>query len=205
MAISAGTVLLVAVGGVLTYAGFTNQNPLVALRAVSTGKPAPVRNTPSVDQTTFSRSAGGGVAMASYADVATGGGLPTLPQACERFAGDRYSQTNRWANGYSDCSSFIGKGLKIIGVKPPAGSTTTSYLLSDEWKQVNKADAQAGDIAVSFNHCVVCYGDGYGIGQQNPRSNVKRGPVDELMFGNKPYTILRYEPKAASTPKSAST
>jgi hypothetical protein len=197
--IPASTVLLVAAGGVLVYAGFTSQNPLAALKSVSSGKPTSVRDQPGIDSASFVSTSGGGIASVAYANVGTGGGLPSLPRACEQFAGDRYSKAMRWANGYSDCSSFVGKGLKLIGVKPPAGSTTGSYLASREWKQVPASSVQAGDLAIAMNHVVVCYGSGYGIGQQNPRSNVQKGTVDSLMIGNKPYIYLRYTPGGVST------
>lgn len=201
MAISAGTVLLVAAGGVLVYSGFTTQSPLAALKSVASGKPTSVRNESGIDTASFAStsgvSGGSGIAQVGFADVATGEGLPNLPRAVERFSGDRYSQANRWANGYSDCSSFVGKGLKALGVKPPAGSTTASYLASKDWKRVSASDVQAGDLAISMNHVIVCYGNGYAIGQQNPRRNVQKGKVSDLMYGNKPFVYLRYEPKSA--------
>lgn len=197
MAISAGTVLLTAAGGVLIYAGFTNRNPLEALRDVSTGKPTPVRNESGIDPASFASTSGvsgygGGIADISYADAVPGEGLPTLPKAAERNAGDRYSQPNRWANGYSDCSSFVGKALKLIGIKPPPGSTTGSYLASRQWKRIPSSAVKAGDLAVALNHMIICYGGGYAIGQQNRRVHVERGKVSELMYGNTPFVYLRY-------------
>lgn len=198
MAVSAGTVLLVSAGGVLVYAGFTNQNPLIALREVSSGKPSPVRNTPGVDSASFG-STSGVSGDSSYVDTVDGEGLPSLPQAVEQYASDRYSQTKRWKSGYSDCSSFVGKGLKLLGIKPPGASTTTSYLSSSDWKKVSSSAVQAGDLACSLNHVIVCYGNGYGIGQQNSRRNVQRGKVSELMYGNKPFVYLRYTAGSASS------
>lgn len=204
--IPTGTVVLVGIGGVLVYAGLTAQNPLAALRAIASGKPADV---PDADGTFRERSnsdvTNGGIADVDYAEVGSGGGLPTLPRAVERYASDRYSQAKRMQKGYSDCSSFVGKGLKLVGVHPPGGSTTAAFLASKDWKRVSSSDVQPGDVAISFNHMIVCYGNGYGIGQQNPRVNVQRGKVDDLMFGNKPYIFLRYKPGSSSktTGKSA--
>jgi cell wall-associated NlpC family hydrolase len=203
--IPAGTVLLVAAGGVLVYAGFTSQNPLAALKNVSSGKPTPVRNQPGVDSASFASTGAGGIARAI--DVGPGGGIPNLPQACARFSGDRYSQVRRWQDGYSDCSSFVGKGLKLLGIKPPGASTTGAYLASREWKQVPSTSVQPGDLAISLNHVVVCLGSGKAIGQQNPKVNVQTGKVDDLMIGNKPFIYIRYMPGSAATastpPKSA--
>jgi cell wall-associated NlpC family hydrolase len=141
------------------------------------------------------------------ANIGPGGGLPTLPRACATFAADRYSQVKRWQDGYSDCSSFVGKGLKLIGVKPPGASTTTTYLASSDWKKIAASDVQPGDLALSLNHVVVCLGNGMAIGQQNTRVNVQTGKVDDLMIGNKPFVYVRYRPGSASTvstpPKSA--
>jgi cell wall-associated NlpC family hydrolase len=210
MAIPASTVLLVATGGVLIYAGFANQNPLTALREVASGKPTPVRNDSSADLASYSSGSlgsKGGIANIDFADVATGEGIPSLPRAAERFAGDKYSQAKRWSTGYSDCSSFVGKSLKVIGIKPPTGSTTFSYLSSKEWKRVRADDVLPGDLACAANHVVICYGNGMGIGQQNKRSNVQRGSLEDLMYGNTPYVFLRYTPAGStgSTDKPSST
>lgn len=203
MAIPAGTVLLVTAGGVLAYAGFSNRNPLEALKDLATGKPTPIRNEGSYG------TAAGSVLGGVITDVIAGQGIPALPHAVMRYRNDRYSQVKRWQKGYSDCSSFVGKGLKDLGVKPPGPSTTTAYLASKEWKRIPSADAQAGDVAVSLGHMIVYASNTVGVGQQNPRSNVKRGPVKDLMFGNTPYVTLRYmggtaKPKV-STPESAAT
>lgn len=199
----------------MVYAGFTNKNPLAALKEVASGKPSTVRNESSVDPASFTSTSGvsgtgGGIYAASFADIPAGSGIAALPRAAERFAADRYSQTNRWGNGFSDCSSYVGKALKAVGVKPPAGSTTASYLTSQDWKRIPASEVQAGDLAASLNHIVICYGNGYGIGQQNPRVNVQRGTVDSLMYGNKPYIYLRYvagtgKAKTTQAPKSAMT
>lgn len=209
MAIPTGTVLLVATGGVLIYAGFTNRNPLAALKDIASGTPTPVRNQSSVDPSSFTSTSGvsgmgGGIYAASYADIPPGSGITALPRAAEQFANDVYSQTNRWGTGYSDCSSFVGKALKAIGVKPPAGSTTGSYLASSDWKKVPEASVQPGDLAINFNHVVICYGGGYAIGQQNPRVNVQRGKVGDLMSGTGPFFYLRYV-AGTGTAKSSTT
>lgn len=203
MAIPASTVLLVTAGGVLAYAGFSNRNPLEALKDLATGKPTAIRNEGSYG------TAAGSVLGGVITDVISGQGIPALPHAVMRYRNDKYSQLKRNQPGYSDCSSFVGKGLRDLGVKPPGPSTTSAYLASKDWKRIPSADAQAGDIAVSLNHMVVYATTTIGVGQQNPRSNVKRGPVKDLMFGNTPYVTLRYvggtaEPKT-KTPSSVAT
>lgn len=195
MAISAGSVLLMTTGGVLAYAGFRGVNPLEALKAVTSGNPEPIRKKSSSDSSALGH--------ISLADVDSGGGLPGLPQACERYAGDIYSMAKRWQPGYSDCSSFVGKGLKLLGVKPPGVSTTQTYLASGDWRRIPSGDVRPGDLACSLNHVVVCYGGGMAIGQQRPGRNVQRGSVSDLMYGNKPFVYLRYSPASANPPKSA--
>lgn len=199
MAVSAGTVMLATAGGVLIYAGFIDSNPLEALKSLASGKPASLPAKPSIDQSSLSGLSG----SAAFTSVTSGGGLTALPRACATFAGDHYSKVRRNEAGYSDCSSFVGKGLKLIGVKPPVGSTTTSYLTSSQWKRIPDSDVQAGDVAIALNHMVVCYGNGNGIGQQNPRSNVQQGSIDSLMYGNKPFIYLRYVNGHPDTPTSA--
>jgi hypothetical protein len=207
MAVPASSVLLVTVGGILAYAGFTGRSPLEALKDLGTGSPAPLRNTSTVDPGSYASTAGGvgvDVLTDAYTDAVAGEGLPSLPAALMRFKGDKYSQLRRNQKGYSDCSSFVGKGLKVIGVKPPGPSTTTSFLASKEWKRIPSDDAQAGDVAVSLGHMITYITKTTGIGQQNPRANVKRGTVKELMYGNTPYVTLRYVGGTAA-PKSSAT
>jgi hypothetical protein len=45
---------------------------------------------------------------------------------------------------------------------------------------------------MALNHAVICYGNGYGIGQQSRKTNVKRGTVKELMYGQPGFVYLRY-------------
>ncbi len=119
------------------------------------------------------------------------GPFPALVQACEKYVNDHYSQARRWSPGYSDCSSFVGKGMKDLG-QNPGGSTTLTYLASSKWYKISEGEAGAGDIAVNSAHMVLVTGNGSAIGQQNSRSNVRRGSVSELMSGTGPYIFKRY-------------
>lgn len=204
MAISAGTVLLVAAGGVLIYAGFTTQNPLSALKEVASGKPTPVRDMSSVDPASFASTGGvSGTAQTGFTDVVPGEGLSALPRAAETYSKDIYSMAYRNKPGYSDCSSFVGKALRLIGIKPPPGSTTGSYIASKDWKRVSSGDVQAGDLAVALNHMVICYGNGHGIGQQRKGRNVQRDSIKNLMYGNTPFVYLRYAGAGSSKPPTS--
>lgn len=182
------------------YAGFTGQTPLQAVRSIGSGHPAGVRNTPS-DSVLASIANSVSSVGSSTANVIAGQGLPDLPAACAAYASDHYTTNpaKRWTSGYSDCSSFVGKGLKRIGIKPPGPSTTLSYLGSKDWTKVSSDIVQAGDVAVSTTHMVVCTGNGMALGQQNPRRNVQRGTIQDLMANSGSYMFLRYNPGYAES------
>ncbi|WP_208614439.1 hypothetical protein, partial [Streptomyces yokosukanensis] len=90
----------------------------------------------------------------------------------------------------SDCSSFAGKGLLDIGITPPGGSNTTAYLGSGQWVKVSAP--KMGDIAVNGQHMIVCTDGSHGIGQQNPRRNVQRDTIDNLMANSGSFEFRRY-------------
>ncbi|HEY1213261.1 MAG TPA: peptidoglycan amidohydrolase family protein [Bryobacteraceae bacterium] len=118
--------------------------------------------------------------------------LPQLVQAEMQFKDDHYSESARWTPGYSDCSSFVGKSLKTIGITPPGGSTTTDYLLSPDWILINRSELQAGDICVNAAHMVTALDGQNAIGQQNPNRNVAQGPIDDMMYGTGGFVCKRY-------------
>lgn len=190
MAIPAGGILLAAAGGVLAYAGFTGMNPLEALKDIASGKPSGISHSPS----TFITDLGTSIGNLAQQNANAAGGAPVtgLPSALQFYTGDKYSKARRWQTGYSDCSSFIGKGLKREGIKPPGPSITTSYLASKEWVKISAASAKPGDLIVSTTHMVCYLGDGRALGQQNPRRNVQEGTVKDLMYGTGGYVYLRY-------------
>lgn len=125
-------------------------------------------------------------------------GLPQLVQAVQPYIGDSYSQAQRWVPGFSDCSSFLGKGLKALGITPPGNSVTTDYLSDPNWQTIPTGQMAAGDIAVNSDHVIIITGPGTAIGQENPSSNVKTGSVDSLMSGTGSYVIRRYVGKGAT-------
>lgn len=181
-----GVGLAIATGGaVLMYAGFRGVNPIEALRDVASGKPA------GVEKRSANLTAVSSTRQVAYSS--TGPGLSALVGAVSEFAGDKYSQARRWQVGYSDCSSFVGKGLKELGIKPPGLSTTWDYLRSSEWRAIPRSEASGGDLAVTGAHMAVFTDVSHGIGQQSPRRNVQTGPMSELMYPQAgSYTVLRY-------------
>lgn len=124
--------------------------------------------------------------------MADKGPWPELLDACLQNSNDKYSQARRWQKGYSDCSSWIGKGMKILG-KNPGGSTTLTFLASKDWITIPKSQAGRGDIAVNSAHCVVLSGPNAAVGQQRPGRNVQLGTLTDLMSGTGTYVIKRYK------------
>lgn len=207
-------VAAVTAGALLMYAGIKNVSPLAALRSISTGVLPGSARAKALAKTENSNSdlwsggaqeSGGGEIAEAEASLATGSGttvnvaytvgggpFPALPAAAQQFAGDQYSQLKRWQPGYSDCSSFVGKSLKALGITPPGASTTLSYLASGQWKKTTADSAGAGDLAVNSAHMVILTGPGTAIGQENPTRNVQTGTVAGLMSGTGPYVYLRY-------------
>lgn len=186
-------------GGLLVYAGFKGTNPLEALRDVASGTPSGVSP----------RNAGLQAAAASYRSGGDAGGASgpgagnALVDAARSYSGDKYSQARRNSPGFSDCSSFVGKALRKIGIDPPKGSTTGSYLASPRFKKVSRAQARAGDLAVTTAHMAIFTGPDTAIGQQNSRRNVVEGTVEDVMYPSRAFTVLRYDgplPGSASVP-----
>jgi len=124
--------------------------------------------------------------------MADKGPWPELVEACLKGSRDTYSQARRWQDGYSDCSSWIGKGMKRLG-KNPGGSTTLTFLSSSDWATISRDKIGAGDIAVNTAHCVVVTGSKGAVGQQRPGRNVQLGTIDDLMSGTGTYIFRRYK------------
>lgn len=118
--------------------------------------------------------------------------FPQLPAALTAFENDRYSEVNRWADGYSDCSSFIGKGMKSLG-KDQGGSTTLTYLASSDWTTIPRSEAGAGDIVVNSHHMACLTSPTEAVGQQNPRRNVVHDTIENIMYGTGSYEFRRFK------------
>lgn len=128
---------------------------------------------------------------------ATDKGTPSfaaLAGAVMRYRGDMYSQTFRWSEGYSDCSSIIGKAFKDLGIEPPGTSTTIDYAVWNKLQLIPRSQVAAGDILNKAGvHMVVALDNTTAIGQQRAGRNVQVGPIDgDLMYGATPYKCYRY-------------
>ncbi|SCD38047.1 NlpC/P60 family protein [Streptomyces sp. DvalAA-14] len=172
-----------AVGGVIVFAGFTGASPVQALRDLSTGRPTPV--------STASTTAAATPTQASFTG-AGGAGHPEFVQAALNRGGEVYSQSKRWADGFSDCSSFVGKVLKDCGITPPGASVTMSYRTWRALTTVSRSDIVIGDLLCGTGHIAIAMGGGYAIGQQRTGVNVKVDTIDNIMYGQTGWVPRRY-------------
>jgi hypothetical protein len=104
--------------------------------------------------------------------------------ALGKYQTDQYSQAKRSQPGFSDCSSWIGKGLRDVGVKVPGGlPITTFYMVWTGLVTIPKNEIQLGDILVSPTHMAIATGPTTAVGQQNSTDNVKADTISNIMFG----------------------
>jgi cell wall-associated NlpC family hydrolase len=210
--ISGTAVAMAAAGGVLIYAGFQNSDPIKALRSLATGKADELTATQSswandptrIGQGALGLGGGGGVAQAGYGGSGVGA---QLVAAAMRHRDEKYSQPRRWQAGYSDCSSFVGKALKDIGITPPGASTTYSYLSWRQLRTVPRSEIQTGDILVSSGHAAIALDGTRAIGQQNGRQNVRIDTITNIMWGQN-WVARRYVGSAGTSsapPKAVAT
>lgn len=197
VAVAVGTV-----GTLLIYAGFRGVNPVQALRDISSGKPIAVSKT----GTSQGASGGSGYLVGKVPDNVAGGAVASvLVQAAMQFQNDKYSQSRRWESGYSDCSSFVGKALKSLGMTPPGASVTGSYMTWSALTTIPKSQVQAGDLLCGSAHMAIAMGPNTAIGQQNTRRNVQTDTISNIMFGV-PWVARRFKnPIGLSRPVSDGT
>jgi len=125
--------------------------------------------------------------------VAPGAGpWPELVTAALKHRTEKYSQAKRWKDGFSDCSSFIGKSLIEVSVKPPGSSVTGSYLTWSKLKTIARSEIGAGDLLCGVGHIAIAIDADRAIGQQRPGRDVQIGPIDQIMFGQQGWHPRRY-------------
>lgn len=180
-------------GGVMVYAAIKGESPLVALREIATRGPSGLSRNPQAPADVAAEATPSGMGyVPSGFPTPSGGVLPELVNSAYRFAGDKYSQGRRWQNGYSDCSSFVGKAFAGIQITPPGASTTWDYLAWSSLSKIDPSQMGAGDLLVNTNHMVIAIDGVSCIGQENPTTNVRIGAPSDLMFGTGGYVVLRY-------------
>lgn len=176
-------VAVATAGAVMVYAGLRGTSVVQALRDVVSGAPPAVPT----------RSAGLDDTAAPQGVVSSGPviiGARLVAEAMKN-KGDRYSQARRWEPGYSDCSSFVGKALKQMGLTPPGASITWNYLAWSDAFKVDRSKVVAGDLAVNATHMVLITSATHAIGQQNPSVNVQEDTIEHLMAGTGSFVCLR--------------
>jgi cell wall-associated NlpC family hydrolase len=190
--ISGVAVALASAGGVLLYAGFQGLDPLQALKDITSGKTKALEPSGvSFVNDPTSIGSGGGIIQAGYGSAGSGIG-GRLVAAAMAHRDEKYSQARRWQKGYSDCSSFVGKALKDIGITPPGGSVTSSYMVWKKLRTVSRAEIQAGDILCGPGHVAIAISSTQAIGQQNTRQNVRVDSITSIMWGQPSWVPRRY-------------
>lgn len=193
MAGVSGLGLTIATAGFLAiYAGLKDTNPLAALRDIASGHPTGVASHSAGYSPSASGTDGTFDWQKAGIQLPKGGAFAPLVAAVYQYKTDRYSQAQRWAAGYSDCSSFVGKGFKSLGITPPGGSTTWDYLAWNQLQKVTAAKAAAGDLVISTSHMAVLISPTSAIGQQSPKNDVRVGTIADVMYGTGSYAIYRY-------------
>ena len=194
-----GVAIAVATGGLLlAYAGFRGASPKDVLKDLSTGNAPGVSHTASYSPNLSGSGITSGVSQAGFS------GQSSLVTALVKYKNDEYSQRLRAQTGYSDCSSFVGKGLRDIDVKVPGGLPITSfYLVWTGLTTINKSDIQSGDLLCAPGHMAVAMGNGMAVGQQNPTKNVDVDTIGNIMYGTT-WIARRLKSTVKTTGKVAS-
>jgi hypothetical protein len=189
-------------GAVLAYAAFSDQGLLEAIKSIASGKPKAIGTTGRF----YARTSASSVDDSAAAEFgeSSDASFNALVIGVSKFKSDRYSQAKRHQTGYSDCSSWVAKGMRSVGYDAPIPDNTLGFMRSKDWRTVSAKSAKRGDIIVNAAHMAVYLGDGKAVGQQNPSSNVRTGTVSSIMSGTGgSYQYMRYvggkRPSADST------
>lgn len=184
--VSGVAVGIATVGALLVYGGYTGKNPVAALRQISSGTPDPVSEKgTSAAQSSYQTGGPSGSAI-------SGGTHPEIAEAALRRTTEVYSKTRRNQDGYSDCSSYVGKCLADAGITPPAPSVTGSYLVWGKLKTIRRSEVGAGDLLCGPLHIAIALNGSYAIGQQRPGVNIKIDTIDNIMYGQVGWVPRRY-------------
>ena len=79
-------------------------------------------------------------------------------QAAESMIGFSYSQANRMGARSADCSSLVGRAMKMAGITNNAQLTTRSILNDSRFTKISKSSAKKGDILWEKGHMGIYMG-----------------------------------------------
>jgi cell wall-associated NlpC family hydrolase len=149
--ISGRAVGLASVGGLFVYAGLRGENPLVALRGVLTGSPAPVPTGKPVTLELFS---GGSI------DGTTRTGVPASAVA-GRAADIALQQLGKMylfgAAGPDrfDCSGLVSYAFNHAGASGFGRMTTPVIAISPKFRKISRSEVQKGDLLWHVGHVAI--------------------------------------------------
>lgn len=187
--ISGMAVSMAAVGGLLAYIGIKGIGLREGLRTFAGGS----LPQPQAGSSGAVAAAAATLGGSTTAGTPVGAGAhPEIATAAIARKSEQYSQAKRWQDGYSDCSSFVGKCLKDNGITPPGASVTGDYLLWSKLQKVPRDQVGAGDLLCGVGHMAIALDNTNAIGQQNSRDNVQIAPIDNIMYGQPGWYPQRY-------------
>lgn len=145
---------LATAGGILVYAGLRGENPLVAMRSVLTGSPAPL---PAGKPVTIN------VPSGTAQDGATGGASGAASGALGRAVSIALQQVGKpykWAavgpNAF-DCSGLIVYSYNKAGIKLPR-YTSHVFAVSTQFRKISRSEVRPGDVAWKLGHVALITG-----------------------------------------------
>jgi len=187
---------MAAAGAVLVYVGIKGVGIREGLRTFGAGKLPESQGGAggAIAAAESERNGAGGTAGTRAAEGAVVGAGPhaEIARAALGHRSEVYSQARRNDPGFSDCSSFVGKALTDVGIKPPSPSVTGSYLVWPKLKRIKREEIQAGDLLCGTGHIAIALDNATAIGQQRTGVNVRVGPIDDIMYGNPGWFPQRY-------------
>lgn len=83
-----------------------------------------------------------------------------LIKAAQSMVGFKYSQKNRFGSNSADCSSLIGRAMKMAGITNNAQVTTKSITSDSRFIKIPKSQARAGDVMWQSGHVALNIGNG---------------------------------------------
>ena len=100
-----------------------------------------------------------------------------LIKAAESMLGFKYSQANRFGSNSADCSSLVGRAMKMAGLTNNAQLTTRSIVNDSRFIKISKSEARAGDVMWQSGHVALNVGGGNLIEASSSKGRVRRSKL----------------------------